>query len=79
MDELAKYIAEEVGERDHKHTPECEMCMVWKAYDDLMSAGPLSEDEVGLAMHWIDRYAAGLDDYPQFDRIIERRALAGRM
>ena len=39
-----------------------------------------------MAMHWIDRYAAGIDDEPQIDRMLEyieiiadTPALAARM
>lgn len=71
MDELARYITEEFGDRCPDFASGCMGCEVWKAYDDLMSKrGPLDEDEAFLAMHWIDRFAAGIDDYPQLDRLL---------
>ena len=69
MDELAKHITEDFGERCPDFAPHCPVCEVWKAYDKLVASGPLSEEEEVMAQHWLDRYAAGIDYYPQFDRV----------
>ncbi len=73
-DELQSAIIEGFGERCPDFAAGCLNCELWKAYDELMAAGPLSDEEVGFALHWLDRFGAGIDGYPQFDRIVNRRA-----
>jgi hypothetical protein len=69
MDALANQITEDFGERCPDYAPGCICCELWKDYDRLTAAGPLSEEEADMAMHWLDRYSAGIDEYAQFDRV----------
>lgn len=47
------------------------------AEDLLRRFAPVWADE-SKALHWIDRYAAGIDAEPQMDRILECAALQER-
>lgn len=67
--ELSRQITDDFGERCPDFAAGCTVCELWKAYDALLADGPLSEEEEDMALHWLDRYAAGIDDYPQFDRV----------
>lgn len=71
---LAKHITEEYAERCPDFSPGCINCVAWKAYETLIADGPISEAEAAMAMHWLDRYAVGIDSYPQFDRILSARS-----
>ena len=38
---------------------------------DAQGRAPLAEPDRDMAMHWIDRYAAGIDEECQLDRVID--------
>lgn len=67
---LERMIEEDFGERCPDFAEGCACCEVWAAYDDLVKRHPdLSEEDLDMALHWLDRFAVGIDAYPQFDRI----------
>lgn len=72
---LSKTIEADYGERCPDFHPDCICCQIWRAYDELVAAKPtLTDDDQDMAMHWIDRFAAGIDAYPQLDRIARHDA-----
>lgn len=69
MDRLAEYITEEFGPRCDEFVSSCILCDVWMRYERLIAGRALTDEQISSAMHWLDRYAAGIDEYPQFDRV----------
>lgn len=79
IEHLRQFITEEFAERCPDYEPTCLCCTVWRAFDELAQRCPdLSDEDADMAMHWADRYSAGIDDYPQFDRIAGRAAIEER-
>jgi hypothetical protein len=76
VEELKAMLTADYGERCPDYVPDCINCTAWKAVDELVQRVPdLTSEDADMAMHWIDRYGAGIDDYPQLDRIEGRAAL----
>lgn len=78
LETLHAMIVHEYSERCPDYEPTCICCTVWRAFDELAERCPdLSGEDADMAMHWLDRYSAGLDEYPQLDRVPAGRRVEG--
>lgn len=69
-------VIEEYGEPCPDFEAQCLGCTAWQAVAKLERRCPnLTDDEAYMAMHWLDRFSAGLDSHPQLDRIGQSKGL----
>ncbi|MCO5072053.1 MAG: hypothetical protein M9944_12685 [Rhizobiaceae bacterium] len=70
INKLKALITEEYGEKCPDFDQGCINCRIWQAVEELDQRAPdLTDEEADMALHWIDRYSVGFDDYPQLDRV----------